>query len=150
MTERETSRPPLEILLVEDNPGDVLLTREALKAVNLASRISVARDGEEALTRLRSGEAGDKAPRPDLILLDLNLPGMDGHQVLAEIRRDPGLQSIPVLILTSSTSAEDVARAGRMRAQGYVVKAVGLAELSSTVRTAAALWMRVARRRPGP
>jgi two-component system, chemotaxis family, response regulator Rcp1 len=101
---------PIEILLVEDNPGDVRLTREALKDGKVSNRLHVVVDGVEALAFLRREGEHATAVRPDLILLDLNLPKMDGRQVLAEIKADPTLRQIPVVILTSSQAEEDICR----------------------------------------
>src|SRR4030042_4792649 len=102
--------PPLEILLIEDNPGDVRLTSIALKRSKMLINLNIVQDGNKALAYLRNeGEYSD-AIRPDLIFLDLNLPGMDGRDVLAEIKTDPGLSSIPVVVLTCSSAEEDVLR----------------------------------------
>lgn len=148
MTHDDFGRPPMEILVVEDNPGDALLTREALKTVHPANRVSIAHDGEEAIAFLRGEGAHAGAPRPDLILLDLGLPKMDGLQVLKEIKRDPLLRPIPVLIMTSTTKASDLCRAGETSAQGLVVKSMDMKRFASTVRAAAAVWSRAKRELP--
>ena len=113
---------PLEILLVDDNPADVRLTREALGDGRLSHSLSVARDGEEALDYLRR----EGATRPDVVLLDLNLPRKDGREVLAELRADAELHSLPVVVLTASQAEEDVLRSYDLRADGYLTKPVGL------------------------
>ena len=101
---------PIEILLVEDNPGDVRLTREALNEGHVRNNLTVAKDGAEALAMARRQPPYDVAPRPDLVLLDLNLPKLDGRQVLAEMKADPELRRIPVVVLTTSKAEEDVMR----------------------------------------
>jgi chemotaxis family two-component system response regulator Rcp1 len=111
---------PLEILLVDDNPADVRLTEEALKDSRIAYRLTVARDGVEAMRLLR----GSATPRPDIVLLDLNLPLKDGRDVLAEIKSDPTLRRIPVAVLTSSQAEEDVLRSYDLHANGYLIKPV--------------------------
>lgn len=147
MTYDDASHAPLDILLVEDNPADARLTREALKDVNLASRVSLARDGEEAIAFLRGEGIHAGAPRPDLILLDLHLPGIDGLQVLTAIRRDASLRSIPVVIMTSSAQASGLCSGGETRAQGFLVKSPDMSRFTSTVRTATRLWSKVSRKR---
>jgi CheY-like chemotaxis protein len=106
----------VEILLVEDNPGDVRLTMEALKEAKVVNRLNVVADGVEALEYLKRQGRFAQAPRPDLVLLDLNLPRKDGREVLAEIKNDPALRSIPVVVLTTSRADEDVLRAYNLRA----------------------------------
>ena len=134
---------PIEILLVEDNPGDVRLTQEALAEANLTNTVTVAGDGVEAMAILRrEGEHAD-ATRPDLILLDVNLPKMDGRQVLAEIRGDADLKSIPVVILTSSQAEEDILRAYELNANCYVRKPAGLDEFLKVVRSIKEFWLSV-------
>ena len=122
---------PIEILLVEDNPGDVRLTMEALRDGKLHNRISVARDGVEALAFLRHEDSFADAARPDVILLDLNLPKKNGHEVLAEIKADPRLKRIPVVILTTSKADEDVVRSYDLHANCYVNKPVDLEQFMS-------------------
>ncbi len=107
---------PIAILLVEDNPGDARLVREALKSAGIDSLLTVARDGEEALDLLRGARPAVEAVRPDLILLDLNLPRKDGRELLAEIKQDPSLQRIPVVVLTSSAAAQDIRTAYELQA----------------------------------
>jgi CheY-like chemotaxis protein len=114
----------IEILLVEDDPGDVLITREAFAQNKLRNHLSVVSDGEAALAFLRRKAEYADAPRPDLILLDLNLPRKAGHEVLAEIKTDPELQRIPVVVLTTSDAEEDVLRSYDLHANAYVTKPV--------------------------
>ena len=115
---------PFEVLLVEDNPGDVRLTQEALKDEAAINNIMVVEDGEQALAFLRrEGEHGD-ARRPDLILLDLNLPKMDGREVLAEIKSDPDLKRVPVVVLTTSQAERDILESYNLHANSYITKPV--------------------------
>jgi len=134
---------PVQVLLVEDNPGDVLLTREALRDNKLEINLSVVTDGEEALHFLnREGRYAD-APRPDLILLDLNLPRRDGREVLAAIKADERLRTIPVVILTSSEAEEDVIRAYNLCANCYVQKPLGLDQFTKVVQNIESFWFTV-------
>jgi two-component system, chemotaxis family, response regulator Rcp1 len=136
---------PVEILLVEDNPGDVRLTREALKEGKVSNRLHVATDGVEALAFLRrEGEYAD-AVRPDLILLDLNLPKKDGRQVLGEVKGDPALRQIPVVILTSSQAEEDICRSYDLHANCYVTKPVDLDRFMTVVRAVEDFWLTIVR-----
>ncbi len=136
---------PVEILLVEDNPGDVCLTLEALEDFEIRSRVSVVDDGEKALSYLRRRGPYALAHRPDLILLDLNLPRRDGREVLAEIKQDPDLRRIPVVILTSSEADEDVLRCYDSHANCYVSKPVSLRGYTSVVKAVEEFWCRTAR-----
>jgi CheY-like chemotaxis protein len=131
----------VEILLVEDNPGDVRLTLEALHEGKVKNNLVVARDGEEALAVLRRQGAHAGAPRPDLILLDLNLPKKDGREVLAEIKADPDLKCIPVVVLTTSKSEEDVLRSYQLNANCYVTKPVDLEQFIHVVRAIEDFWL---------
>jgi len=115
---------PIEVLLVEDDPGDVLMTREAFEEHKVGNRLSVVCDGVEALAYLRRQGPYADAPRPDLVLLDLNLPRRDGREVLAEIKNDPDLLDIPVVVLTTSQAEEDVLRSYQLHANAYVTKPV--------------------------
>jgi two-component system, chemotaxis family, response regulator Rcp1 len=134
---------PVEILLVEDNPADVRLTREALKEGKVRNNLHVARDGVEALEFLRQeGQFGD-AVRPDLILLDLNLPKRDGRQVLEEIKSDSSLRQIPVVILTSSQAEQDIAKAYDLHANCYVSKPVDLDQFIKVVRSIESFWFSI-------
>lgn len=132
---------PIEILLVEDNPGDVRLTREALRDGKVQNHLSVVGDGVEALTFLRREGAHAQAPRPGLILLDLNLPRKDGRQVLAEIKTDQSLQTIPVVILTTSTAEEDVLKAYGLHANAYIKKPVDLDQFLRVVQAVEEFWL---------
>ena len=142
MTEQFQSRP-VEVLLVEDNPGDVRLTREALSEGKIRNHLTVAFDGAEALAVLRREGHHVQARRPDLILLDLNLPKKNGHEVLMEIKNDAELATIPVVILTSSAADDDIARTYALRANCYVVKPVGLDAFLSIVKQIEGFWLEV-------
>lgn len=135
----------IEILLVEDNDGDVRLTIEALKEGKVRNRLAVARDGVEALQILRKEGKFADAPRPDLILLDLNLPRKDGREVLAEIKNDPGLRRIPVVVLTTSQAEEDIIRTYDLHANCYITKPVGLENFLQVVKTIDDFWLDVVR-----
>ena len=126
---------PIEILLVEDNPGDVRLTIEALKEGKVSNRLSVARDGVEALAFLRREGPHANAIRPDLILLDLNLPKKDGREVLAEIKEDTRLRRIPVVVLTTSKAEEDILRTYDLHANCYITKPVDLDQFITVVKS---------------
>jgi CheY-like chemotaxis protein len=126
---------PIEILLVEDNPGDVRLTFEAFKDGKISNNIVSVPDGVEALAHLRPEDSYRQAARPDLILLDLNLPRMDGHELLAELKADPTLARIPVIVLTTSHEEHDVLRAHALDAAGYMTKPVDFAQLMDLVAT---------------
>ena len=124
----------IEVLLVEDDPGDVLMTREAFEDNKVANQLHVVYDGTSALEFLRKqGEHAD-APTPDLILLDLNLPRMDGREVLAEVKNDPALRQIPVVVLTTSEAEEDVLRSYDLHANAYVTKPVDFERFIEVVR----------------
>ena len=125
---------PIEVLLVEDDPGDVLMTREALEERKLLNRLNVVGDGVDALAYLRREEPFQDAVRPDLILLDLNLPKRDGREVLAEIKNDSSLRQIPVVVLTTSHADEDVLRSYQLHANAYVTKPVDFDRFVSVVR----------------
>ncbi|WLQ39113.1 response regulator [Streptomyces laculatispora] len=125
---------PIEVLLVEDDPGDELMTREAFEDNKIRNTLHVVRDGQEALDFLyRRGEHGE-APRPDLILLDLNLPKYDGRQVLEQIKQDSELSLIPVVVLTTSSAEEDILRSYKLHANAYVTKPVDLDQFIAAVR----------------
>jgi two-component system, chemotaxis family, response regulator Rcp1 len=135
--------PPVEILLVEDNPGDHRLTKEALHEGKVYNNLHWAKDGVEAIDFLkRRGRFAD-APRPDIILLDLNLPKMDGRQVLSEIKQDEGLRYIPVVILTTSKAEEDVLRSYHLHANCYVTKPVDLEKFITVVQSIDRFWLTV-------
>ncbi|MBT3074723.1 response regulator [Streptomyces bacillaris] len=125
---------PIEVLLVEDDPGDELMTREAFEDNKIRNTLHVVRDGQEALDFLyRRGDHTD-APRPDLVLLDLNLPKYDGRQVLEQIKGDPELSLIPVVVLTTSSAEEDILRSYKLHANAYVTKPVDLDQFIAAVR----------------
>jgi chemotaxis family two-component system response regulator Rcp1 len=134
---------PIEILLVEDNPGDVRLTREALVDAKVHNHLSVVGDGVEALAFLHREGQYANAPRPDLILLDLNLPRKDGREVLAEIKNDERLRRIPVVVLTTSQAEEDVLRAYDLRANCYVTKPVDLDQFIKVVQSIDSFWFTI-------
>ncbi|MBT3785577.1 response regulator [bacterium] len=133
----------VEILLVEDNPGDVRLAKTALKEAEFENHISVAKDGVEALSFLRQEGQFEQAPRPDIILLDLNLPRKSGHEVLEEIKADENLKRIPVVVLSTSSSEEDVSQSYYLRANCYVSKPVDLDEYLETLKTIGLYWSSV-------
>lgn len=129
-----TPAQPIEVLLVEDDPGDELMTREAFEDNKIRNTLHVVRDGEEALDFLYRRGAHPKAPRPDLILLDLNLPKYDGRQVLAQIKADAELALIPVVVLTTSSAEEDILRSYKLHANAYVTKPVDLDQFIAAVK----------------
>jgi len=131
----------IEILLVEDNPGDARLTLEAFKEGKVINHLTVVNDGVEALAYLRRHGAYADAVAPDLILLDLNLPKMDGRQVLAEIKADKCLMAIPVIVLTTSASQDDIARAYGSHANCYITKPVNLDEFLRVVHSIESFWL---------
>jgi len=134
---------PVEILLIEDSPGDVRLCIEALKEAKVLNRLTVAADGVEAMAALRrQGRHADTA-RPDLILLDLNLPRKDGREVLAEIKADAGLKRIPVVVLTMSQAEEDVVRAYDLHANCYITKPVDFRQFIKVVQSIEDFWLTV-------
>jgi len=132
-----------QLMLVEDNHGDVLLAREAFRRAKVRNNITVAKNGEEAMQMLRREPPHEDCPRPDLILLDLNLPRMDGRQVLQAVKSDPALQSIPVVMLTSSKAATDIIKSYRLNANGYIVKPVGFERLQEIVGSLETFWFSV-------
>jgi CheY-like chemotaxis protein len=133
----------IEVLLVEDSPGDVRLTREAFKDAKVYINLHVASDGAEALAFLKREGEYAAAPRPDLILLDLNLPKKDGREVLAEIKESPTLKSIPVVILTTSASEEDILRSYLLHANCYITKPVGIDGFLKVVNSIDNFWLSV-------
>ncbi len=133
----------IEILLVEDNPGDVELTREALNAAKVSNRLHVVDDGAEAVDFLfKRGRFAD-APRPDIILLDLNLPKKDGRQVLSEVKAEPSLAQIPVVVLTTSQAEEDIVRAYQLHANCYISKPVDFNQFLRIVASIEEFWLSV-------
>jgi two-component system response regulator len=133
-TSDESTPTPLEVLVVDDDAGDVLMIEEALAANETFSRMHVVSDGVEALAFLRQEEPHDEAPRPQLILLDLNMPRMDGREVLAQVKADERLRSIPVVVLTTSALDEDVLRSYELRANAFVTKPVDLDQFTEIVQ----------------
>jgi chemotaxis family two-component system response regulator Rcp1 len=134
---------PFEILLVEDNPGDVLLTQEALREGRLAHRLSVTEDGEEAMHFLRREGKFADAPRPDLILLDLNLPKKDGRELLQEVKGDPTLRHIPVIVLTTSEAEQDIWRAYKLHANCYLTKPIEMDDFLRKIRSLEEFWLTI-------
>lgn len=132
-----------EILLVEDNPGDARLAQEALKEGRMTSRMHVAVDGVEAMAFLRREGRYADAPRPNLILLDLNLPRKDGRQVLEEMKADPTLRRIPVVVLTTSQAEQDINRVYDLHANCYITKPVDLDRFITVIRTVEEFWCSV-------
>jgi CheY-like chemotaxis protein len=133
----------VEILLVEDNAGDVRLTREALKEGRIRNRLHVVSDGEHALRFLRKQDEYADAPRPDLILLDLNLPRLDGREVLTDIKNDPLLKQIPVVVLTSSRAEKDLLSAYDQHANCFITKPVGFEDFMEVVRSIESFWLSI-------
>ena len=136
---------PIEILLAEDNPGDILLTQEALAEAKIHNTLHVAKDGVEAMAFLRKEEPYTDAPTPDLILLDLNMPRKSGREVLAEVKSDPDLRRIPVVILTTSESEEDILATYNLHANCYVTKPVDLEQFEKVVRSVEEFWFSIVR-----
>ena len=131
----------VEVLLVEDNEGDVRLTREAFRDADMPVRLHVASDGVEAMAFLRREGPHKNAPRPDLVLLDLNLPRMDGREVLARIKQDESLKSIPTLILTTSEAEVDVMKSYQLQANSYLTKPVYFDVFESLVKSISEFWL---------
>ncbi|MFH0934865.1 MAG: response regulator [Pseudomonadota bacterium] len=134
---------PADFLLVEDKPGDVRLTQEALKSHKVLNNLHVVTDGEEAMAFLRKQGKYQAAPRPDIILLDLNLPKKDGREVLAEIKSDPALKTIPVVIITSSEAEQDVIKSYNLNANCYVTKPVNLDQFIKVVQSINDFWLTI-------
>lgn len=144
----QIARKPVEKLLVEDNPGDVRLMVEALLESKIPNKVNVVNDGVEAMAFLRQeGKYGD-APRPDLILLDLNLPQKDGHEVLAEIKSDEKLKHIPVIVLTVSQAESDILNAYALNANCYIIKPVDYEDFINVVRAIEDFWLTVVKLPP--
>ncbi|SHO52920.1 response regulator [Desulfopila aestuarii] len=133
----------IEILLVEDNPGDVDLAREALESNKIRNNLHVARDGEEAMAFLKKEGQYAAAPRPDLVILDLNLPKKDGREVLAEMKSDTLLKSIPVVILTSSKAEEDIVRSYNLHANCYISKPLNFHSFVQVVESIKNFWLTI-------
>jgi CheY-like chemotaxis protein len=135
----------IRILLVEDNPGDVRLTKEALKEAKVRNQLFVVEDGVAAMEFLRQQDKYAEVPRPDLILLDLNLPKKDGREVLSEIKQDADLKRIPVVVLTTSRAEEDILRSYDLHANCYVSKPVDLDQFINIVRSIEDFWLTIVR-----
>jgi CheY-like chemotaxis protein len=136
---------PIDVLLVEDRPEDVELTLRALERAKIRNRVHVARDGAQALDFLHRRGAHAQAPTPDLILLDLNLPRIDGRQVLEEIKGDERLSRIPVIVVTSSQAEEDVAKSYQLHANAYVMKPIDPAVFLRAVNAIGRFWLEIVR-----
>jgi CheY-like chemotaxis protein len=141
MTTDEERSSPMEVLLIEDNPGDVRLTREAFREAETPINLHVACDGVEALAFLGRQGPHANAPRPDLILLDLNLPRMDGREVLAHIKEHDSLKSIPTVILTSSQAETDIVRSYHLQANAYLCKPLQMDAFETLVASASDFWL---------
>lgn len=141
MTVELKERDPVHVLLVEDSPGDVRLTREAFREANVSVHLHVANDGVEAMAFLRRDAPNAGAPRPDLILLDLNLPKMDGREVLAQIKADDSLRAIPTVVLTTSDVEADIVRSYDLQANCFLTKPVELEAFESLVRSINEFWL---------
>jgi two-component system, chemotaxis family, response regulator Rcp1 len=135
----------IEILLIEDNPGDVRLTQECLKKSKVTNHLSVAEDGVEALNFLHRANSFASAPRPDLIVLDLNLPRKDGRELLAEIKSDPDLRRIPVVILTSSDAEADIYKSYDLHANCYITKPIIFEEFIKVITAIENFWLSIVR-----
>jgi len=142
MNNRKTGKP-VEILLVEDNPGDVRLTQEAFKEGRVLNKLHVTRDGVEAMEFLRQKGNYAKVSRPDIILLDLNLPKKDGREVLAEIKADKDLKRIPVVILTVSQAEEDILKSYDLNANCYIIKPIDLEQFIRAVKLIEDFWLTI-------
>ena len=141
MTPIEANGRPIEVLLVEDSPGDVRLTQETFRDANQSIHLSVATDGAEAMAFLRREATHVDAPRPDVILLDLNLPKMDGREVLVQIKKDEELKAIPIVILTTSDAEADIVTSYRLHANCYLTKPVQLKAFEELVKSVNDFWM---------
>jgi two-component system, chemotaxis family, response regulator Rcp1 len=134
---------PIDILLVEDSPTDALLTKRALEDARLINRLHLVEDGVQAMAFLRKTPPYTDAPRPDLVLLDLNLPKMDGREVLAEMKADENLKVIPVVVLTTSHAEEDILKSYKLHANCYVVKPVDFASFAEVITILEKFWFAV-------
>lgn len=134
---------PIEILLVEDNPGDIRLTQEGFKECRVQNELHVVKDGVEAMDFLTQSGEHENAPRPDLILLDLNLPKMTGHEILAEIKKDGDLRSIPVIVLTTSSTHEDILASYDLQASSFITKPVEFTKFLEVLKELELYWLSV-------
>ena len=148
MSSLENNVKPVEILLVEDNPGDARLTIEAMREAKVRNRLHVVEDGVEAMEYLRRQGRFIDALRPDLILLDLNLPRKDGSEVLAEVKSDPDLKRIPVVVLTTSRNEEDVLRAYDLHANCFITKPIDLDQFMKVVKSIVDFWLTIVKLPP--
>lgn len=149
MSEAGEFGDPIRILLVEDNPGDQELTRQAFKRGRLYNRLDIVEDGEQAMAYLHGRPPFEGYARPDLILLDLNLPRKDGREVLAEIKQDPQLKVIPVIVLTTSEADSDVMRSYELNANSYMTKPVDFDNFVTSIQTLESFWFTVVKLPPG-
>ena len=149
MNRKPGEAPPVEILLVEDNPGDYRLTQEALREGKVYNNLHWAKDGVEALEFLRQQGKYERVPRPDIILLDLNLPKKDGREVLAEIKGDADLRRIPVVVLTTSNAESDILQSYDLHANCYITKPVDVDAFFGVVRSIDSFWLTIVRLPPG-
>lgn len=143
MNTSHISMSPIEILLIEDNPGDVRLTGEIFKEAKIYNNMNVMTDGIDAMAFLRQKDEYINAPRPDLILLDLNLPKKDGREVLAEIKADPALRRIPVVVLTTSRAEEDILKTYDLHVNAYITKPVDLEQFIGIVKSIENFWLTI-------
>lgn len=148
MNTTDKRHSPMDVLLIEDSPGDVRLTQEAFREANPAIRLHVASDGVEAMAFLQREGTHARSPRPDIILLDLNLPRMDGREVLARIKEDDKLKTIPVVILTTSDAEADITKSYQLKANCYLTKPVQLDQFESLVKSINEFWLTKARLPP--
>lgn len=139
---------PIEILLIEDNPADIRLTKEAFREARIQNNIHVVQDGDGAIAFVHRDEPYQDAPRPDLILLDLNLPKKDGREVLEEIKADPQIHQIPVVILTTSNDEEDVLRSYNLHANAYLVKPIDVMRFIKMIQSLESFWLSFVRLPP--
>jgi two-component system, chemotaxis family, response regulator Rcp1 len=146
---QRVGQKPAQVLLVEDSPTDVLMTQEALEQTNLLSNLHVVEDGVEAVAFLRRTGSYGHAPRPDLILLDCNLPRKDGREVLAEVKADADLKAIPIVVLTTSQAERDILTAYSLHANCYVTKPVNLKDFIQTIHEIVTFWFTVVTLPPG-
>lgn len=144
----QASGAPIEILLVEDNPGDVRLTQEAVREAKIRNQLNVVNDGEAAVAYVRRQGVYADRPRPDLILLDLNLPRKDGREVLQDLKSDPDLHRIPVVVLTSSEAEQDILRTYDLYANAYVTKPVDLEQFLHAVSSIQDFWLNIVKLPP--
>ena len=142
---QDRSGSPVQILLVEDSPGDVNLTREALRSARVANELHVVEDGEAAMRFLRREDPYADVPTPDLVLLDLNLPRKDGREVLDEVKADPQLRTIPIIVLTTSADEADILQSYRLHANAFVTKPVGFSDFLEALKHLEGFWLEIVR-----